>query len=476
MPPILLRTGASFILSPSLFNRTLLIGRNLFTFAAMQQNKKWLQEVLANIKIKALNSMQLASLEASATQNNIILLSATGSGKTLAFLLPLVPLLQANPAKTKAIIIVPSRELAIQIEQVFKSMGLNLKVTCCYGGHKREIEENNLKQAPALLIGTPGRLADHIRRGNISTDSIETLVLDEFDKSLELGFQEEMSFIIASLPSIGKRLLTSATEMEEIPAFVGLNEPVKLDFLTGNENTGTGLEIKTLLSQEKDKLETLFRLICLLGNRSTIVFCNHREAVERTSTLLKEKDILNVYYHGAMEQQERDAALCKFRNGTSNVLVTTDLAARGLDIANIRYIIHYHLPHTEEMFTHRNGRTARMDASGTAILLLGPDEKMPAYIPAGAEKIELPETATIPEKPKWSTLFIAAGKKDKVNKVDIVGFLTNKGELKKEDIGLIEVKDFFSFVAIKKIKANNTLQKIKEQKIKNKKVKIAVAK
>ncbi len=452
------------------------VGINLFTFAAMQQNTEWLEEVLANVKIKALNEMQLASMEASSANNDILLLSATGSGKTLAFLLPLISKLQADPFKTKAIIIVPSRELAIQIEQVFKSMGLNLKVTCCYGGHKREIEENNLKQAPALLIGTPGRLADHIRRGSISTATIETLVLDEFDKSLELGFQEEMSFIIGSLPAINKRILTSATEMEEIPDFVGLNEPVKLDFLSGNEDADTGLAIKTLLSPEKDKIDTLFRLICMLGNRSTIVFCNHREAVERTSTLLKEKDILNVFYHGAMEQQERDAALCKFRNGTSNVLVTTDLAARGLDIANIRYIIHYHLPHTEDMFTHRNGRTARMDASGTAILILGPDEKMPSYIPKDAEEIELPETAIISEKPKWSTLFIAAGKKDKVNKIDIVGFLTNKGELKKEDIGLIEVKDFFSFVAIKKIKASNTLQKIKEQKIKNKKVKIAVAK
>ena len=442
----------------------------------MQQNKEWLEEVLANVKIKALNEMQLASMEAHSAKNDIILLSATGSGKTLAFLIPLVSMLQADPSKTKAIIIVPSRELAMQIEHVFKSMGLNLKVSCCYGGHKREIEENNLKQAPALLIGTPGRLADHIRRGNISTATIETLVLDEFDKSLELGFQEEMSFIIGSLPAINKRVLTSATEMEEIPDFVGLTEPAKLDFLTGTEDADTGLAIKTLLSPDKDKLDTLFRLICMLGNRSTIVFCNHRESVERTSALLKEKDILNVFYHGAMEQQERDAALCKFRNGTSNVLVTTDLAARGLDIAHIRYIIHYHLPHTEDMFTHRNGRTARMDASGTAILILGPDEKMPAYIPKDAEPVELPETAIIPEKPKWSTLFIAAGKKDKVNKVDIVGFLSQKGDLKKEDIGLIEVKDFFSFVAVKKIKANNVLHLIKDEKIKNKKVKIAVAK
>jgi superfamily II DNA/RNA helicase len=185
---------------------------------------------------------------------------------------------------------------------------------------------------------------------------------------------------------------------------------------------------------------------------------------------------VNVFYHGALEQPERESALCKFRNGTSNVLVTTDLASRGLDIPNIRYIIHYHLPSSEEVFTHRNGRTARMDASGTAILITGPDEQLPRYVSADAEEIQLPETNVVPEKPKWSTLFIAAGKKDKINKVDIVGFLSNRGELKKEDIGLIEVKDFFSFVAVRKTKVNHTLHLIKDQKIKNKKVKIDVAK
>ncbi len=431
--------------------------------------------ILEKLNIKALNEMQFAAKKAIEKKNNILLLSATGSGKTLAFLLPLLNYIDAKKRATQALIIVPSRELALQIESVFKSMGTAIKVTCCYGGHKREIEENNLLEAPGLIIGTPGRLADHIRRGNITIDTIETLILDEFDKSLELGFIDEMSFIINALKSINKRILTSATEAVEIPDFIGLKDPMRLNFLDDTDGE-TGLEIKVLKSDGKDKLETLFRLICMLGNRSTIVFCNHRESVERTSNWLKEKDILNVYYHGAMEQQERDAALCKFRNGTSNVLVTTDLAARGLDIANIRYIIHYHIPGSQEIFTHRNGRTARMDASGTAILILSPAEKLPEYIDATIEQIELPETSVIPEKPKWSTLFIAAGKKDKVNKIDIVGFLSNKGELKKEDIGLIEVKDFFSYVAVKKIKVSNTLHLIKDQKIKNKKVKIVVAK
>jgi superfamily II DNA/RNA helicase len=442
----------------------------------MQHKTGDLTEILAHLKIKALNSMQEAALEAHNSHEHIILLSATGSGKTLAFLLPLIPLLESAENSTKAIIIVPSRELAMQIERVFKSMGLHLKVSCCYGGHKREIEENNLIQPPTLLIGTPGRIADHIRRGNITTDTIEALALDEFDKSLELGFHEEMSFIIRSLPALKKKILTSATEMPEIPDFVGLENPLLLNFLSEQENIDTGLAIKAVVSKEKDQVDTLFRLICMLGNRSAIVFCNHRESVERTSKLLKEKDIINVFYHGAMEQRERDAALCKFRNGTANVLITTDLAARGLDIANIRYIIHYHLPVTEDIFTHRNGRTARMDASGTAILILGPEEKMPAYIPHDIEMITLPGNSVLPEKPKWSTLFIGAGKKDKVNKVDIVGFLSNRGELKKEDIGIVEVKDFFSFAAVKKSKMSNTLQLVKDHKLKNKKVNLSVAK
>ncbi len=441
----------------------------------MKKEKYSLENILTNLKIEALNEMQLAAIEANKEGEDLILLSATGSGKTLAFLLPILESLDPENKNTQALIVVPSRELAIQIEQVFKTMGTGNKITSAYGGHKREIEENNLIQPPAVIVGTPGRLCDHMRRGNITVDSITTLVLDEFDKSLELGFLEEMKFIVESLKNAQKKILTSATDAVEIPDFIVLKNVQRINFLTPGEESER-LAIKSVLSDDKDKSVTLFKLLCYLGNRSTIVFCNHREAVERTSKLLSEKGIYNEFYHGGMEQQQRDSALSKFRNGTTNVLITTDLASRGLDIANIRYIVHYHLPLTEDAFTHRNGRTARMEASGTAILILSEEEKLPAYINESVEQITLPEENILPEKPKWATLFIAAGKKDKVNKVDIVGFLTNKGQLKKEDIGLIEVKDFFSFVAIRKSKMNHTLHLIKDQKIKNKKVKMEVAK
>jgi ATP-independent RNA helicase DbpA len=283
-----------------------------------------------------------------------------------------------------------------------------------------------------------------------------------------------MSEIIGSLKSLNKRILTSATAATEIPGFVGLQSARTLDFLTGEKTER--LALQQVISPDKDKLDTLFRLICRLGNRSTVVFCNHRESVERVSAFLKEKGLVNVFYHGALEQPERDSALAKFRNGSSNFLVTTDLASRGLDVPNIRYIIHYHLPATEDVYTHRNGRTARMEASGTAIFILSPEESLPSYLPEQPETIELPAEAELPVKPQWTTIFIAAGKKDKVNKVDVVGFFTNKGKLKKDDIGLIEVKDFFSFVAIRKSTVGHVLELIKNEKIKNKKVKIDIAK
>jgi superfamily II DNA/RNA helicase len=444
----------------------------------MQQVNIPTNKILANLKIEALNEMQEAAIKANDEHDNVLLLSTTGSGKTLAFLIPIIQRLDPAIKTTQALILAPSRELAIQIDEVFRKMGSGYKVSCCYGGHKREIEENNLLQSPAVIIGTAGRIADHIRRNNFSTEAITTLVLDEFDKSLELGFKEEMEFIIGSLPVVKKRILTSATDAPGIPDFVKFSDPVKVEFLSPlvEKEPVDELLVMTVHSPEKDKVETLFRIICQIGNKSMIVFCNHRESVERTSELLQEKGIVTVFYHGGMEQYEREAAMCKFKNGSANVLITTDLASRGLDIPNIKYIIHFHLPPTADVYTHRNGRTARMTAGGKSILILSYEERLPSYITEEVTELELNERIELPEKPKWTTLFIDAGKKDKVNKMDIVGFLSKVGQLNQEDIGLIEVKDFTSFVAVRKLQVGTVMELIKDEKIKGKKVKIAIAK
>ncbi len=440
-----------------------------FNFSAMQ-----VQPFLEPLGIQSLLPMQEATLAASRIHAKLVLLSATGSGKTIGFLLPVLEKMTLEKKGTQSLIVVPTRELALQIEKVFRKMNTGFGVTCCYGGHKREVEENNLKEAPAVVIGTPGRLADHIRRGNISTAGISQLVLDEFDKMMEFGFDEELSFIIQSLPAISFRLLVSATEALSLPGFVDMSPAEVLNFLSGE--TAAGLQLLYCKAPSADKLDTLFQLLCLWGGRSTIVFCNFRDTVEKTSEWLRDRGLVNVFYHGALEQDQRETALAKFTNGTADVLVTTDLAARGLDIKHIRYIIHFQLPADEAAFTHRNGRTARMEESGTALLLLGEDEFLPDYA-AEATAFTLPaHRAPVPEKPKWVTLLVAAGKKDKINKVDIVGFLTQKGQLKKDEVGLIEVKDFHAFVAVRRSKASSLLAIVKNEKIKGRKVKIDYAK
>lgn len=431
---------------------------------------------LEKLKIKSLNEMQEATLEASALHDELILLSNTGSGKTLAFLLSMLSQIDENSLHTQALIMVPSRELVLQIDEVFRKLGTQLKVTLCYGGHKREIEEQNLIQAPVIIMGTAGRLADHIRRKNIETETIRILILDEFDKSMELGFHEEMEFIISSLPGIEKKILTSATAADNLPAFFKIVNPHTLHYIVqGEEASNFALEMFTLFSPDKDKINTLFNFLCYANNRPCVVFCNHRDAVERVAQLIADKGIRTTFYHGGMEQRERESELCMFKNGTSNVLVTTDLASRGLDIEGIRYIIHYHPPASEDVFTHRNGRTARMNDFGTAILLISEEEKIPDFILEDVQEIEIPELNDIPLRTQWNTLHISLGKKDKVNKIDIVGFLSQVAGLKKDDIGLIEVKDFYAFVAVRKNKISETLRVIKDHKLKGKKVKVDVA-
>ena len=432
-----------------------------------------IKEALAKLNIAQLNEMQHAALNADVARD-MVLLSPTGSGKTLGFLLPVVKQLAKSVQGVQVLILVPTRELALQIEQVFKAIGSGFKINCCYGGHSTRVERNNLSQPPAILVGTPGRVAYHLKRENFSTQNIKTLVLDEFDKSLEFGFEEDMAYIIGCLDCLQRRILTSATQMDDIPGFVGINNPAELDFLTTNKSAAA-LQVKTVVTEPDEKLETLFKLICAIGNKVTLVFCNHREAVDRISDLLWDMGVIHDVFHGGMEQEDREKALIKFRNGSSRLLITTDLAARGLDIPEIEYIIHYQLPHTKDAFIHRNGRTARMHAKGTAYLLLTPDER-PAFLDGPIEPETLPENTVLPQATPWATLYIAAGKKDKVNKVDIVGLLLQKGKLDKDELGLIEVLDHSSYVAVRRKKIAATLDAIKNEKIKNKKVKIEIAK
>lgn len=437
-----------------------------------------LQDILRNLQIKQLTPMQEAAWEAYGENKDMVLLSPTGSGKTLAFMLPLVQALRADVQGVQAVVLVPSRELVLQIETVFKSMRTSFKAMSCYGGRPAMEEHRTMKGIdPAVIIGTPGRMNDHLRKQNFDARSVATLVIDEFDKCLEFGFHDEMTEVIGQLPSLKKRILLSATDAEEIPQFAGVGDGaslVKLNFLDPEALTPR-LKLHRVLSPDKDKLDTLYRLLCTLGDSSTLVFVNYRESVERVAAYLKTKKFPCDAFHGGMEQADRERALYKFRNGSCPVLVSTDLAARGLDIPGIDNVVHYHLPVNEEAFTHRNGRTARWEARGSSFLLLHAEERLPDYLPQDIPGFELPEQTPKPAKPCWTTLYIGKGKKDKLNKIDIVGFLYKKGGLAREDVGQVDVKEHYSFVAVRRSKAKQLLTLIRGEKIKGMKTLIEEA-
>ncbi len=432
-----------------------------------------IQPILEKLQISEINQMQKTVLKAADKHKNIILLSPTGSGKTLGFILPILKNLDPSQAGVQALILVPARELALQIEQVFRKMATPFKISVCYGGHDKKTELNNFIEPPTVLVGTPGRIAYHLRNQNFDPTTIHSLVLDEFDKSLELGFQDDMALIVNALSEVKFKTLTSATPMDVIPDFVAIAQPYSINFLNSKEEK-PNIVLRKVLCTPEEKLEILFQLLCKIGNKRTLIFCNHRDAVDRISALLREKGIARETFHGGMEQDERERAIFKFKNDSSRILITTDLAARGLDIPEVESIVHYQLPPKEDAFVHRNGRTARMKAHGFVYLIMTEDEKFP-FINNDIEVETLQANCKPPARTPNQTLYISAGKKDKVNKVDIVGFLIKKGNLQKEDIGLIEVKDKISYVAINRLKTVALLKDLEGEKLKNKKLKIEFA-
>jgi superfamily II DNA/RNA helicase len=427
-------------------------------------------DILAKLNIYALNPMQEEAVAEIGKNTNTVLLSPTGSGKTLAFLLPIINVLDVDCDEIQALILVPSRELAIQIEQVAREMGSGFKVNAVYGGRPMSKDKIEIKHTPAILIGTPGRISDHFANERFSLSSIKTLVLDEFDKSLEVGFEYEMRGIINQLPNLNKRILTSATHGVEIPDFVRLDKPKFINYL--KDKKSSKLVVKIIVSSSKSKLQTLLDLLLHIGNQQGIVFCNLKDSIEKVSEFLTKNKITHSSFSGGMEQKDRERSLIKFRNGTSQLLIATDLAARGIDIPEMDYVIHYEMPKMEEEFTHRNGRTARVDAKGTAYVMKWEKEVLPDFIKnKKAEDI----SKRAPVKPQfWETLFISGGRKDKISKGDIAGLFFKQGEINKDQLGSIELKQDCAFVAVPLSIAVKLVEKLNNTRLKKKKVRVTI--
>lgn len=425
---------------------------------------------LHSLGIEHLNPMQEEMLAEVRRHDSLVLLSPTGSGKTLGYMLPVLEAMQPAAHPT-VLVLVPSRELAIQTQGVATRLCRDAKAYACYGGRPAMDEHRAMRSlSPQVIIGTPGRILDHLQKGNFESQGIGTLVIDEFDKSLELGFRQQMADIMAMLPSVRKRILLSATDSPEIPSFVGAGKVHRMNYLADTDTDYSDRISQYLLrSPEKDKLETLGRLLCSLGSTPSMVFLNYREAVERVYQFLQKAGFCVSAFHGAMEQKDRERALFRFQSGCANVLVSTDLAARGLDIADVGNIIHYHLPMNSEAYIHRNGRTARWDRAGASYLILGPEENLDKLdCLTGIIPMEVPDSYQVPSS-RWETLYIGRGKKDKVNKVDIVGFLCKTGGLEREQLGMVTVFPHWSFAAVDRTCIRSLMARIGGQKIKGQK-------
>ena len=440
----------------------------------MNIDSQRITKVLSSIGFNELNSLQEETLSQSKINDNLLILSQTGSGKTFAFLLPLFLRLDNNSSAIQALILAPSRELAIQIEGVFRAMKTNHKVLTCYGGHSIQVEKKSLNEAPSVLIGTPGRICDHLTRNTIDLSKVTQFVVDEYDKSLEFGFEEELKFIYQQFNSLKYTTLVSATEHKDFPSYFVFRNPAVINHLSNSKDpaiTYWHFPVRAL-----NKFDRLFDLLCSFNGELTIVFCNFREATESVCEFLQQKGYESIIYHGGLEQDEREKALIKFRNGTFHTLICTDLGSRGLDIPEIQHVVHFQFPQNEEAFIHRNGRTARMTANGSSYLLVNKEEKTPDYINAKNAEYKIPAEKMTPIESPWITLYFSGGKKDKINKIDIVGFLSQKGGLAKEDIGLITVQDFSSYAAVKRKNISSLLEKIRSEKVKGKKLKMDIAK
>lgn len=434
-------------------------------------------EIINNIKsrlgIERLNEMQERMMKCK--RQSILLLSPTGSGKTVAFVLPLLKSLSAPKRCVQAVVIAPSRELVQQIALIVRTVAVGYKTVAFYGGHSMIDEIKSLSVTPDIIVATPGRLLDHINRQTVDLSSVSSLVLDEYDKSLELGFHEEMRRIVKVMGRFGLIVLTSATMLGQLPSFLPFGKPEIVDFTCDNKDVCARLNIMHVKSQNKDKIECAIRLLKSMPNGKVIVFVNHRESVERVYELMRKSGLPVGAYHGGLEQFDREKAIDLLNNGTTPVLISTDLGARGLDIDEVQAVVHYHLPSNQDSWTHRNGRTARMGAEGSVYVITSEGEPLPEYIRADCD-YEPGGISPDSIRAQVATLYFNAGKKEKISRGDIVGFLVAKGGLEATQIGKIMVKDHYALVAIPVSQSKSVLDAVAPHKIKNTRVRVSLLK
>ena len=447
---------------------------NMASFSTIEDVPEALLSTIDTLGFTAMSEIQEKAINPILEGRDILAQSKTGSGKTLAFGLPCVMRTNTNDFKPQTIIITPTRELADQIAVELRKVASyksNLKILTLYGGVPLRAQAESLAKGAHILIGTPGRIQDHLAKETLVLNSIKTLVLDEADRMLDMGFYDEIVKIGSNMPRGKQTLLFSATFPPNIEKLAKalLNQPltIKVDTIIA-EN-----KINELVYETSDKFKTLSTLIQSYKPESLLIFCNTKAEVISLTETLSGRGHSVIDIHGDLEQRDRNESVIAFSNGSKRILVATDVASRGLDIKDIALVINYDLPFDPEVYTHRIGRTGRADATGTAISLFSPnDREKCSYVFNKAKKYEMKELrvdAKFKMISDYDTLCLHGGKKTKLRAGDILGTLCKEIGIDAKFIGKINITDTKSYIALHHTTTDKVVKALKNVKIKKKK-------
>ena len=431
---------------------------------------------LTHLGISELTPIQSQAIEKWQETKDIIALSPTGSGKTLAFTLPTLMAMDMASFKTQFLVLCPTRELASQVaDQIRKASQIipNLHVNCLIGGDAMGPQIQSLKGANHIVVGTPGRVREHVEKRRLDLSAVHTRVLDEADRMLEMGMIDDVEAILSTTPDSSKTGFFSATFADHLEALCQrwLSKPVRIDVREGT--TEPKIEQKIFLAEGKQKVNGLCALLTEEQPEKVIVFVQTKKGTQALFEELKDKSFSAITIHGDLEQYQRERALTKFKVGAANVLVATDVAARGLDLPAVDLVVSFDLSESDDTHKHRIGRTGRAGRSGKAFMFATPSELDVAKSrckgsdlpkPSGVEHLRF--HANRVKEAEYQTIEVRGGKKDKLRKGDIVGALIKEAGIPSDDIGDIILNAKTTFIAVKIRSVKRTLQQFREGKIK----------
>ncbi|MBP6071747.1 MAG: ATP-dependent RNA helicase DbpA [Aeromonas sp.] len=435
-----------------------------------------LQENLTSLGYLQMTPIQAQSLPLVLEGKDLIAKAKTGSGKTAAFALGLLSRLNINRVDVQALVLCPTRELADQVAQEIRRLARalpNVKLVTLCGGTPTAPQSATLGFGAHIAVGTPGRILKHLEQGTLELSSLETLVLDEADRMLDMGFGEDINRVISYAPERRQTLLFSATYPEGIAQMSRGVQRNPVEVSVESLHEGSAIEQKLYEVPAGQRLDALTWLLSHYQPSSCVVFCNTKRACNDVADHLAAKGFSALALNGDLEQRERDQVLVRFANGSATILVATDVAARGLDIKELGAVINYELTYDPEVHVHRIGRTGRAGQQGLALSLYQPSEAQRVNLIEEYQQAPMPlgDLDSIGREikliaPQMVTLSIDAGRKTKVRAGDILGALTGEGGIAGADVGKIQISEQYSYVAVKRQVASAALKRLQEGKIK----------